>query len=55
MHTAAKIIKYELHDVVRSKWVAFYGVFFLLLTEGLLRFGGARPRRCSASSTWCSC
>ncbi|QXD15996.1 ABC transporter permease subunit [Rhodocaloribacter litoris] len=44
MHTAAKIIKYELHDVVRSKWVAFYGVFFLLLTEGLLRFGGGEAK-----------
>ncbi|GIV61727.1 MAG: hypothetical protein KatS3mg044_0593 [Rhodothermaceae bacterium] len=44
MHTAAKIIKYELHDVVRSKWVAFYGVFFLLLTEGLLRFGGSEAK-----------
>lgn len=44
MHTTAKIIKYELNDVVRSKGVVLYGVFFLVLTEGLLRFGGGDAR-----------
>lgn len=39
--TTAKIIKYELSDILRSKWVLFYGLFFLLMTEALLRFGGS--------------
>jgi Cu-processing system permease protein len=40
MNSVAKIIKYELHDVVRSKWIILYALFFLLLTDGLFRFGG---------------
>lgn len=40
MNTVARILKYELHDVVRGKWVAVYAVFFLLLTDALFRFGG---------------
>lgn len=35
-----KLAKYELRDVLRSRWIAFYGLFFLGLTEALLRFGG---------------
>ncbi len=36
--TAAKIIKYELHDVARSRWLLAYGLFFLVATDALLRF-----------------
>ena len=36
-----KLLKYQLRDVLRSKWLLFYGLFFLLATEGLFRFGGA--------------
>lgn len=39
-HTLGKIIKYQLLDVLRSRTVIVYGVFFLLTTESLLRFGG---------------
>ncbi len=38
--TAAKVLGYELRDVLRSYWVVAYGAFFFLLTEALLRFGG---------------
>lgn len=37
-----KLLKYQLRDVFRSKWLLFYGLFFLLATEGLFRFGGAQ-------------
>lgn len=36
----AKIFKYELSDVVRSKWVLAYAAFFLVITDALFRFGG---------------
>jgi len=40
MMTLLKIIKYQLHDLLRGKWFIIYiGVFFLL-TDGLFRFGG---------------
>ncbi|MEX0822034.1 MAG: ABC transporter permease subunit [Rhodothermales bacterium] len=35
-----KLAKYELRDVMRSRWILLYGLFFLGLTEALLRFGG---------------
>lgn len=35
-----KIVRYELSDVIRSRWLLGYTAFFLLATEGLLRFGG---------------
>jgi Cu-processing system permease protein len=41
MSTAAlKIVKYELSDVMRSRWLIAYTLFFLLVTDALLRFGG---------------
>lgn len=40
MKAASKVVKYELSDVIRSRWLLGYTVFFLLATEGLLRFGG---------------
>ncbi len=36
----AKIFKYELSDVVRSKWILAYGAFFVLITDALFRFSG---------------
>jgi Cu-processing system permease protein len=36
----AKVVKYELSDVVRSRWLVAYALFFLLITDALLRFGG---------------
>jgi Cu-processing system permease protein len=42
--TAAKVLRFELRDLVRSRWVGGYAVFLLLLTAALLRFGGGGPR-----------
>jgi len=39
-----KIIRYQLQDVLRSKWVLFYGLFFLVSTDALFRFGGQGER-----------
>jgi len=44
MNTTLRIAGYEMKDVVRGKWLLFYGAFFLLLTEGLFRFGGEGSR-----------
>lgn len=38
MDTALKIVKYELRDVVRSRWLAAYTIFFLIVTDAILRF-----------------
>ena len=40
MTATRKIIMYELRDIVRSRWILFYALFFLVITEGLFRFGG---------------
>jgi Cu-processing system permease protein len=40
MSVTAKIVKYEVSDVIRSRWLLGYTGFFLLATEGLLRVGG---------------
>ena len=44
MQTTAKVIKYELSDVLRSTWIIVYAVFFLVVTEALFRFGGGSAR-----------
>jgi Cu-processing system permease protein len=36
-----KIMTYELRDVARSRWLIAYTLFFLAVTDALLRFGGA--------------
>ncbi len=40
MTTLIKIIKYQLHDLLRGKWFVVYTAVFFLLTDGLFRFGG---------------
>jgi len=35
-----KILKYQLKDLLNSKFVIFYGVFFLIATEALFDLGG---------------
>jgi Cu-processing system permease protein len=40
MKIVFKIVKYELHDTLRSKWLILYALFFLFVTDGLFRFGG---------------
>jgi Cu-processing system permease protein len=42
--TAAKILRYELNDLRRSRWVIGYLLLLLALTDALLRFGGGGPR-----------
>ena len=42
--TAAKVLRYELQDLRRSRWVFGYGLLLLALTDALLRFGGGGPR-----------
>jgi len=38
-HPAAKILKYELRDLVRGRWLPAYALFFLVVTEALFRMG----------------
>ena len=40
MMTLLKIVKYQLHDLLRGKWFIIYTAVFFLLTDGLFRFGG---------------
>ena len=44
MKTTRRVLKYELHNVVRSRAVLVYTVFLFLLTDVLFRFGGEGPR-----------
>ena len=42
-HAAAKVAKYELRNVVHSRWLLAYFLFFVVTTDALLRFGGGGP------------
>ena len=44
MNTTTKIVRYELRDVLRSRSLIAYAVFFFGLTDVLLRFGGGGAR-----------
>lgn len=44
MSTILKVVRYELRNVVRNRWVIAYATFFLVLTTLLLRLGGSTPR-----------
>lgn len=44
MDSIAKIVKYEMWDIFRSRWILGYGLFFLLLTYILFQFGGSDAR-----------
>jgi Cu-processing system permease protein len=41
---AAKVLRYELQDLRRSRWVFGYALLLLALTDAVLRFGGGGPR-----------
>ena len=41
---AAKVARFQAHDVMRSRWLAAYALFFLAATTGLLRFAGGDAR-----------
>ena len=36
----ARLLSYELRDVVRSRWALAYTAFFLLVTDAFFRFSG---------------
>jgi Cu-processing system permease protein len=42
--TALKVLRYELQDLRRSRWLLGYALLLLGLTDALLRFGGGGPR-----------
>lgn len=44
LRTTAKIARSQAYDALRSRWIAVYAAFFLLLSEGLLRFAGGDAR-----------
>lgn len=44
MSTIFKIMRYVLMDVLRNRWVIGYALFFLAVTDVLLRLGGSGPR-----------
>lgn len=44
MNTILKVVRYELRNVIRNRWVIAYALFFLVTTELLLRLGGSTPR-----------
>lgn len=35
-----KLVRSQVRDALRSRWLAVYALFFVLLTDGLLRFSG---------------
>jgi Cu-processing system permease protein len=34
-----KVLRYELHNLMRSRWILFIGIFFFLSSEAMFRFG----------------
>jgi len=44
VNTILKVVRYELRNVVRNRWVIAYALFFLITTELMLRLGGSTPR-----------
>jgi len=44
MTTVARLLRYELRNVMRSRWLIGYALLFVLLTDALFRFGGSGSR-----------
>ena len=42
LSVTATIARFELRDIIRSRWLLGYGLFFVALTDVLLRFSGTR-------------
>ena len=40
VRVAAKVVRYELSNVARSRWLLAYTLFFLVVGDALVRFGG---------------
>ncbi|HEU4993613.1 MAG TPA: ABC transporter permease subunit [Gemmatimonadaceae bacterium] len=51
MNAIRTIFLYQLRDLARSKWLAAYGLFFFIASEGLLRYGGGDVRAMVSLST----
>ena len=44
MRVALKLSRYQLRDLMRSKWLFAYSAFFFLVTYALFRFAGDGPK-----------
>lgn len=44
MNIFFKIIRYQIHDISRSKWLLFYTLFFFLITYGLISFSNDQSK-----------
>ena len=44
LNTTRQVVKYELRDLARSRWLIAYVLFFGVATDTLFRFSGADPR-----------
>ncbi len=44
IRVGVSVAEFQARDMLRSRWLAAYGLFFLLSTEGLLRFMGGDAR-----------
>lgn len=44
MNTTLKVVRYELQNVLRNRYVLAYAIFFLVTTELFFRLGGTTPR-----------
>ncbi|MEP7344929.1 MAG: ABC transporter permease subunit [Gemmatimonadaceae bacterium] len=44
MSDLLKVVRYELANVARNRWVIAYAVFFFVVSDVLLRLGGSGPR-----------
>jgi Cu-processing system permease protein len=51
MTTAGKVLRYQLRELARSRAVAGYAAFVLLVTAGLLHFGGGPGRALPSLAT----
>lgn len=38
------ILKYQWEDLIRGKWIIGYSLIYLLISDALIRFGGAGPK-----------
>lgn len=44
MNATVKVLKYDVRDLVRSRWLIGYTIFFAVLTDALIRFGGSSEK-----------
>ncbi len=44
MNAMLKVLKYDVRDLVRSRWLLGYALFFAVVTDALVRFGGSSEK-----------